>query len=206
MRCSVCDKELKVAGQERLETLCEHVSNSKVSLKDRYECVNAACPAANGSHCWNVYGEYYFLGDYVDRKGVPFIDGLMSARGSLSRRLERENGENDETHRMRIPSGRWKGWTKVWKMVYTADDDGNVLTRKRVIQWVTPEGVYYVSPWSMLRFSLGRLWTARKNNWGYRRALVEKAKDATYARAEWWRKVMAVIAKVLLRLDPKAWK
>jgi len=44
MRCPNCNNELKVTGQELLETLNEHVSCSPVKLKDKYECSAPECP------------------------------------------------------------------------------------------------------------------------------------------------------------------
>lgn len=60
MKCPICEKELVVTGQERLETLDEHVCspNDEPCLKDKYECVNRFC-SAYGMFMWNEYGELY---------------------------------------------------------------------------------------------------------------------------------------------------
>lgn len=208
MRCPSCDTELIVNGQERLETLDEHVMcATTIALKDRYVCPNTKCVLKPENHCWNEYGEYYYTAtgcQPLDK--TQFIDGLTCARGTVSRQCERELGDNEETKRIPITKGRLKGWIKVIEVQYKADQDGNILGRVRHVKWITPERIYYVSPWHMLKFSLGRMYHARKSGkQEYSKYLRDTIERSKWPDAEKWRKAVAVLAKLLLKCDPKAY-
>lgn len=206
MRCPGCDKELVVVGQERLETLDEHIMCVReVSLKDRYVCQNSDCQLKPEEYCWNEYGDFYHTpqgNKFYRPDPCLFIDGLKCARGTHARKLEREiDGTKEE--RKKITKGRWQGWTKIWETHYTSDQDGNILSSRKAVRWVTPEGIYYMSPWKMIRYSMGRMYQARKRN-NYREELLRVVKRSEWPNPENWRKITGVIAKLLLKYDPKA--
>jgi hypothetical protein len=126
MRCPVCKGEIQITGQERLETLIEHVCdpNGEVGFKDKYECLNKTCPAI-GKIFWNSYGERYGELDksfFIDKNDGPF--------GSIERRL---NAENNGPH--------WSFscplfWIQ-FKIRCVADTDGRILSRKPSISFFT---------------------------------------------------------------------
>lgn len=136
MKCPNCKTELEVTGQERLETLSEHVSNPNgtPSLKNLWQCVNTDCKCFR-AFGWNDDGEFY-SGDYYSRVREVFRrDESMSAIGSFSRKLD------VEVSKMGLPKRKylhpaWMLWFFQpfieWHGI--ADEDGNILKR-----WFTIE-------------------------------------------------------------------
>jgi len=74
LRCPFCGKFLRIAGQNRLETLDEHCCdpNGEVALKDTYKCENNTCKAYILNYCWNYYGEFYGSAYNHDTLDAPY--------------------------------------------------------------------------------------------------------------------------------------
>lgn len=123
---------LTVVGQDRLQTLCEHVErpNETPSLKSRYECRNAGCSAFE-SVCWNEGGESYAL--YGHDKYQSFetscIGNNTAPFGSFQRQMNVEIYKKDENHPLFGITTRW-GYIEV-AYHYKSDRDGNILSRRR---------------------------------------------------------------------------
>lgn len=59
MYCPFCNAPLKVDGQARLETLCEHVCCDEVVLKNKLVCSHECETSKQLNMCWNEFGEPY---------------------------------------------------------------------------------------------------------------------------------------------------
>jgi len=200
MRCSICKSLLVKGGQERLETIDEHICcpNEPPKMKDKFVCSNSRCASSLANSCWNEIGDYY--GDYVWSKKFQFIDNLKSAFDSLARQLEVEIYKEDENYTWFIvPS--WfpirKGWKCKVEYSYEANEKGEILKRKRQYKWVTSDNVYHIGNFRMLKFSLKRLWKSRKYN--YRENLEKNIKHSKWPKAELWRRIMGKISVILLK-------
>jgi len=161
MLCPSCKSELVITGQEKLETIGEHVSNLSVTSKDKYECLNDSCKLAGLDVCWNEDGEYYR--SYSNRQKIDndvFINGNTAPFGSMFRKINLEC-ERDTYLLFTWFLWPWYGWQCFLEVTYKSDDDGNILRRYRRLQWVTNEGVHHVSTYRMVKHCVGRLINSR---------------------------------------------
>ena len=133
MRCPICKTELIVTGQERLQTLGEHVGDPDgvPSFKDTHQCPNKECEACKDGLVWDDYGSFY---SYI-REDIPygkkyeFIDGNDGAFGSFQRESNVTNGKHDEDF---VLLSLYKIKFKV-QYLYEANQDGEILSRKAKI-------------------------------------------------------------------------
>jgi hypothetical protein len=128
MRCPCCNSYLIVTGQERLETLDEHIMCSTVSLKNKYECPDENCEVNTSLHiCWNRDGECYYEAwpEYWKTK-----DKNMAPFNSFQRRINVEIYKLGVKDKKRLsPAWCLWIWYPVIEYVYKADDDGNVISK-----------------------------------------------------------------------------
>lgn len=101
MKCPSCNSTLEITGQERLETLGEHVSNPNgtPSLKPTYQCVNANCKCFR-AFMWDEYGDFYCNGYYHQAMEI-FPDDRYAAIDSFAKKCEIEiykKGLKDKTY------------------------------------------------------------------------------------------------------------
>ena len=196
MLCPICRTELIVTGQERLETLSEHVCdpNGEPSLKDKYECPNREC-VAFGELCWNDWGERYGGGFnfpeelFIYKNDAPF--------GSFQRKANVEIGKHDEDHPLFGLETRWGLIRVVYK--YTSNTDGDILSRKRTYEiWSKDRGGigYYVHPLGihMLIFCIKDFHRKLKQG--------RLDKEDLYPRVwdkRWWKKLSCWYSRMFLR-------
>jgi hypothetical protein len=202
MKCPVCKTELVVWKQLRLETLSDHVldpnGEQELPLSDAYSCPNTKncpCTLADGGPVvfWNGDGDLY--GNSI---GLPFIDNNNAPFGSLSRRLNVEIYKKDENKLLfTIPCWPLKGWKVRSKYSYQSNEDGDILRRKFHLEWITNDGVYHIWGIKMLMFSLKETW----KNWkeGCNHNLKRSVEQASWPRAEWWRKINAKVASMAIK-------
>ena len=189
MRCSICNSKCEINGQAPLETLDEHVTNTKPCMKDKYVCTNPNCIGHASDLCWNFMGEAYF--NYRDRDKLVFIDGMSAAMGTDARQWEAESNRDDTRELFTFPCWPRKGWRLRVCYAKTADKDGNILKKKRYFEWITNENTLHISGWKMIKHCLGQL--SRTKSWSrkkYLEELQENIKRMEWPRAEWWRKVV----------------
>lgn len=199
--CPSCRADLFVTGQERLETLEEHVCNPNgiPSMKNTRECINPRCPT-RGVVFWSEDGEMFVedYDKYSQLKKLLFIDGNSGPFGTPHRKLLAENKEDEN-----YPLFELFGWMFKVVFSYQADDDGKILKRRRRLEiWRRERHGYtlYVSGIRMFIFSIrqfhghlgglkdGCPWKLHE----LRRDLLPEA----CARSEWWR----IAARVYRRL------
>lgn len=216
MKCSVCRAELVVNGQEYLETSEEHVTCSRVTLKDKYVCSDPNCQTHTVGVCWNSDGEYY---SKVFRAELPFIDGLKGAIGSFERKMEVELYKHDEDKAIWVcGTGRFawlkwlywlvrafpcwpkNGWVLWEKCGYSGNEDGQILKRWRKYEWVRDDCTVYLPGLRMLVFCLKRIWRSRhcKTPWEIRE-LQDNIRHSQWPNPAWWRKASAFISKRILK-------
>lgn len=159
MQCPSCKSELVVTGQEKLETLNEHVSCVAVTPKDKYECLNKDCKLHGLDVCWNEDGEYY-RGYRHKVDNSFFINGNTAPFGSMFRSINVET-KRDTFLLFTWPLWPWVGWKCFLEVTYKSDYDGNILRRYRKLCWVTNEGIYHIGTFRMLRFCIGKLISSR---------------------------------------------
>jgi uncharacterized protein YbaR (Trm112 family) len=124
MKCPVCKSELIVNGQERLETLMEHVDCREPSLKDSYICSMKECPTHKAGVRWNESGELYCKDFYLESKLYKYIDNNNAPFGSFQRQLNVEIYKKDENKKFNI-----FGWTVEIKYKYKSNENGDILKK-----------------------------------------------------------------------------
>ncbi len=72
MKCPICRTSLVITGQERLESMDEHIMGVEASLKDAFGCPEITCEANKDNIVWDHYGDMYGS-NY--RKEYAYIDG-----------------------------------------------------------------------------------------------------------------------------------
>lgn len=172
MLCPICKSVLVVTGQERLETLDEHVCdpNGEVCLKDKYECVNKRCSAYNRI-MWEEGGDLYWKGEWSRKEYFNFIDRNESPFGSFSRQMNIEIYKKDENFLLCTIFGR-----KIYvKYLYKSNEDGDILSRKWKFELITKDGTIYISGLRMLMFSIRK----------FHKNLVEKTIDGEKFKEEY---------------------
>ncbi len=156
MKCPICRGLLEVTGQERLETLDEHVCNpnGEISMKDVYQCVNKDCIAKHDGLVWNSEGDLYSY-NVKGHKEYPFIDNNDGPFGSYMRKARVEIYKKDENFYL----FKSKKFDIEVKWIYKSDDDGNILS-KRPSFWMwksDKRGIGKTSwdfPWSSFFYKL----------------------------------------------------
>ena len=178
MRCSLCNSECVKDGQAPLETLEEHVMCcEEICLKDKYVCSNPGCISHTAEVCWNEYGECYY---HLNHKPLPFIGGHTSAFGTIQRKVDVELDEKEDYDLFTFPCWPRKGWTLRVKWIRTADEEGNVLKKRRKYQWWTNENTLYISQMHMLFFSLREIRREKRNKLRYAKVLKEIEASANF--------------------------
>jgi len=197
MKCPICKSELVVTGQERLETLDEHVcnSNGEPSLKDKYECLNEQCSGYD-RFMWNEDGGLYSKHHGCDSKTFNFIDGNDGAFGSFARRVNVEIYKKDENFLLCTILGR-----KIFiKYLYKSNDDGDVLKRSWKFEILRKDGTFYISGWSMLLYSIRKF---HLNSWCRfedERFDEEYLELRDWQKKDWWRRIASWYARAYLFL------
>lgn len=197
MLCPICRTELVVTGQDRLETLSEHVCdpNGTPSMKDKYECPNSSCKAF-GVLCWNDWGERY--GSTREITDDLFIGNNDAPFGSFQRKANVEISKKDENHSLFGIETRWGLIEVVYK--YTSNTDGDILSKKRTYQiWIKDrKGCGYIIHTlgiHMLIFCVKDF--HRKIKWN------RLDKEDLYPRTwdkRWWKKLSCWYSRMFLRL------
>jgi len=129
-RCSICKEKLKLSEDTKsYQTLDEHVCdpNSIPISKHYFYCDNEKCEASKKEVFWDTGGDFYG-NDYND---LNFINNLRSSFGSLSRQLEIEIYKKglEKDKRLSPILCLWL-YQPMIDYIYTADKDGNVLSKK----------------------------------------------------------------------------
>ena len=208
MLCPVCKTKLAKGPQMRLQTLVEHVCcpNSIPALKDSFLCPNRDCQAFQRKIVWNSDGERY--GPYTS-KDISWINGNDAPFGSFQRQCNVEVYKKDENRTLfTIPDWKWlplHGWRCNSKWIYKSNENGDVLSRKMKLEWVTRENVVHMWGMYMMMYSLKQTYKAWKQlgedstrPWCINE-LRDTVKRSSWPKAEWWRKVAAVFAKISLK-------
>lgn len=175
MKCPICKTGLAVAGQERLETLDEHIMNREPSLKDAFGCPDTSCRANIGKIVWDSYGDMYSF----SREEFFFIDSNYGPFES-DRRSREACDIYKKTHTKEFK------FKKVLLEIYPtceADMNGKVLKKRwRFRIWIN--GVAYTSGVRMLIFSINSFYRNKK----YRDLDYMKKSFVQFGRNdEWWR-------------------
>lgn len=98
-----------------------------------------------------------------------------------------------------------KGWKVKSRYSYQSNEDGDILKRRFHLEWITNGGVIHTWGYRMLIYCLKGTWRdwndARKNPGVkyYRGHLEDSIKQASWPRAEWWRKINAKVATLALK-------
>lgn len=151
MYCPICRGQLKVTGQDCIQTLLEHVErpNDEPGLKDIYQCTNTICDAQANGLLWSEGGEFF---DYNSKGNhrYSFINKNHGPFGSLERKIRVEIYKKDEN--FFLLKSKWFDIEVVWR--YKADEDGRILRRRPSIAMWKWEGdrlgskVGWSFPWS----------------------------------------------------------
>jgi hypothetical protein len=199
---------LAAGEQLRLETLAEHVCrpNDEPSLKPSFYCPDTDCQANKLGVVWDEYGDYYG----AMQRDIPCIDGLPEAFGSFARQAAIEICKHDEDYKLcTIPCFPLKGWTVRVKYIYKGNENGEIIQRRRRLEWITPDNTIHIWGLRMLLFCCKKIWKAwrelRRNpssQWA-RNELSDKIKWEKWANNEWWRKCCVVLAKIAIKHSQK---
>ena len=204
MFCPVCKSELIVTGQERLETLDEHVSCvEEISFKNKYECSNPNCPT-QGVACWNEDGEFY-VNDWGKSNSLQFIDNNNAPFGSFQRQANVEIYKKDEDYTL-LTIGRYR--FKI-KFHYISNKNGDILKRKWKLEiWVREHKfggeMLYISGIHMLLFSICRFHRNIRNlkkgcDW-CRNEIKSNLFLEDWQKKDWWRRVACWYINQYLKL------
>jgi len=170
--CPVCFNKLIVSGQERLETLSEHVCdpNETPSLKDKYICSKNGCVTRLYDCCWNDYGEYYGgikkidenKDDYSDNSyhldHEVFLNGIYDAINSGSRESSVNISGKNLTRNVWMPEDFSIGkYTFKVEIKHKSNYRGEVLGIKRKIQLLKRDGIRSYTHYSFPIFTFYRL-------------------------------------------------
>jgi hypothetical protein len=207
MKCPVCKIELVVWKKLHLETLDEHVCNPNgpVSLKDAFRCPSKICETNFKTYepkvFWNEGGELYSSPAPCSVSDISFIDNNDAPFGSLCRQMNVEIHKKDENKLLfKFPCWPLKGWKLRSRYSYKSNLDGDILIRRFHLEWIRNDGVYHIWGYRMLIFSLRHTWNDYK--FGRCDNLKNSINRGAWPRAEWWRKINAKVAKLIL----KCWK
>lgn len=204
MRCPICKSELIVTGQERLETLLEHVSNPNGTpcLKNKFECSNESCSSKNVVF-WNEGGELYIHKNenaYEKYNVLEFIDKNNGSFGTISRKINIEIGKNDENFYFN-KNGKYRIFVKY---KYMSNENGDILNRKRkyelhIYNKKNNEYIQYVSGISLFIFIMKEFhYSIKSYNKGNTNAIYN-IKDTLNGSGNWWKSFPAFYAKWYLK-------
>lgn len=193
MKCPSCKSELVVKGQERLETLVEHVECIEPSLKDSYICSNSDCVTHEFGIRWNDNGEMY--SKKFSYKDKIFIDNNNAPFGSFQRKLNVEIYKKDENKKFKI-----FGWIVEIKFKYQSNEDGDILKKSPKINLWEPAGDHHVLyiPGIHMFFYCVEKHFAKYNPDYYDDFVLPVRKND-----DWWRKAAVYAIRVL---DRKGYK
>lgn len=205
LKCPFCMTLLVVAGQERLETLDEHIFQCEPSLKDKYICPAQKCPTYR-IICWNEDGEMYTDGEGAERnenykkmKKIEFIDKNSGPFGSFQRKCNVEIYKKDENYSFKI--GKFK-----FEIVfcYQSDEDGRILKRRRRLDiWIKEKDggyVLYQSGIGMLKFRIKQFHKYRNF---FPQKIAEEIDTTNWKnKGDWWRVAGCWYARVFTKLFP----
>lgn len=187
------------------------------AIRDHWACPNKTCYAHHRFQ-WSRDGELYFHSDlsaedkkefytFLSRRDErncmsPFIGNLCAPFGTFERKLQAERRKDENTD------------ISIWKFRiescfnYTADEDGNILSRKRKLKlWIKENQDYtlYISGIYMLWFSIR--WTIRdikklldtdRDRLEIRKTLMMSHPTTSRKGDDWWRHVAAWVNRKLI--------
>ena len=217
--CPVCRRKIVPFKQLKLETLEEHASdpNGTPTLKWGYWCPDESCATRVFDIFWNDIGELYTQGcaPYLTKEkkaSIPFIDNNDAPFGSFERKQNVEISKKDENKILFVFPKFFPSILSEMKVegryYYNADFDGNILKRRIKFKYITKEGIIHQWGMKMLIYCIKnnfRAWRELRQNpnaFAHRRELRHSVESAKWQNAEWWRKVSAKIAALLLRFTP----
>lgn len=176
MKCPICRTSLIITGQEQLESMYEHITNSEVSFKDAFGCPIITCEAYKDKIVWDHYGDM-FGSSY--RKEYHFVGGNYGPFGS-ERRAREACDLYKKSHTKHIE------FRKIDIEIYPeceADNNGKILKKKwRSNLWINR--ILYISGIRMFIFSIKSFYRGRK--WENQREL-KKHFEPFGRNDEWWR-------------------
>jgi len=202
MLCPSCKTELVVKGQERLQTLGEHICNPNgvPSFKDKYVCPNADCIVASNVF-WNSDGELYcedFQKSHLHMQEGAYVDNNNAPFGSFRRKCNVEIYKKDENHTI-FRMGKYR-FEKVYS--YQSNENGEILKRKWGVRIWKKEGnleTLHIPGIKMLIFSIKQFHSQRK--WKNTPDLLDESL-LSFRRGDWWRKVACRYAFVVNKFFP----
>jgi len=193
MRCPACKSELIVGGQKHLETVGEHAFCQEPSLKNFYLCSNPDCNCSKLKVMWDEWGGYYTGKNWKDAQNIQFIDNNNGAFGSVERESQVTIYKKDENKKIKLPFN----WIAEIEYKYTADQDGNVLTKKPTLQLWKPEhdGMHshYITGISMLVFMLKEHY----NKFHSRTDKKDYEWPPSYFKNDWWRWIVPFLLRII---------
>lgn len=153
-RCPFCKSKLFVIGIERIETLIDHVCNPNGigSMQDIYACSNKKCESNNEESLirWDWFGDLYMFGKNYKKFNELSNSVINNAPyGTTNRKTNIEIYKKGLKKRMIEVWPKWYlfnfGFFIEYK--YTADYEGNVLSKKRRLQLLKKSNIgatYYI--------------------------------------------------------------
>lgn len=205
MRCPYCNSELKETTYREFETLSEHVTNpnrESFPLRKTFECVGKCEFSQDGF--WDEWGAYYCMWSkgfstelYHKHEELKkkCVNGFTSAIDSWQRQADIEIYKDDENFKL----AKIFGWTIKAKYLYEANEHGDILSRKLKLEFIRPDGTYYISGIKMLVFVIGRHMKSRKyfHDTDYRNDFEYPKYE--YRQKDWWRWVAPFILRIIDR-------
>jgi len=201
IKCPKCKCLLKEWKMIRVETLDEHVTNPNgiPSKKMVYICSDAKCLSRKMGVFWNYVGELYSKKYIRDMDEViKWINNNDAPFGTFQRRANVEIYKKDENkYLFTFPIIKWfplSGWKIRLEYRYKSNDDGDILSRKSKLIWITNKGTYHNWGYTMLVYCLKHVFynwrqckKSNKGNTFYLNSLKDTVKQESWHRKEWWR-------------------
>ena len=156
LRCPIkgCGQILVTEYKAPLETLDDHITCSKPSLKSVYTCSSTSCVSHKHKMEWTSDGEYYVQGSigyslFVNNNSAPF--------GTFWRRINAESDRSEDFTLVRF------GKVKIdVEWVRKVDAAGNTLSKRPTFKvWVNHE--LYISGIRMFFYVVTKYFRNRKN-------------------------------------------
>jgi hypothetical protein len=133
MKCPCCKEELVVTHRDRYESLDEHVSGGRPSLKNGYQCLNDYCVANNMGATWIEDGDIFVDPPHGVKASTAHraiegasATGMVYALGSWSHHY---NGMTLEKEKTRKTLEMWKWRVRIFRK-YTIQEDGSYKKEK----------------------------------------------------------------------------
>jgi hypothetical protein len=174
-------------------------------LKTTLHCTNNLC-WCKLHVAWTLDGDIFMKdgASYTQRQEQKFIDDNDAPFGSFQRKCNIEIYKKDENYQL-LKFSKWK--VNVI-FLYTADEDGKILKRKRKLEIWKKYGEFgytmWTNPFKMIMFSISQYRKKREGYFTYTYCDLDEYRKPIeeWKKKEWWRRVSHFLCSTHLKYFP----